>query len=82
MPHAKQFNRHHRELRFLRTRLGRLMRDIRRKLAGKPELEAAFATPLSRAEQFRVKSRPTATPISLPILTPLGRWGWAYPYIA
>jgi hypothetical protein len=36
--HAKQFNRHHRELRFLRTRLGRLVRDIRSKLAGKPEL--------------------------------------------
>src|SRR5436190_21105492 len=27
--HAKQFNRHHRELRFLRVRLGRLIRDIR-----------------------------------------------------
>ena len=33
--HAKQFNRHHRELRFLRTRLGRLVRDIRRKIKGK-----------------------------------------------
>jgi IS5 family transposase len=51
--HAKQFNRHHRELRFLRTRLGRIVRDIRRKLASKPDLEAAFAIPLSRAEQIR-----------------------------
>jgi len=32
--HAKQFNRHHREVRFLRTRLGRLIRDIRRKIKG------------------------------------------------
>src|SRR6201987_1299169 len=30
--HAKQFNRHHREVRFLRTRLGRLIRDMRRKI--------------------------------------------------
>ena len=29
--HAKQFNRHPREVRFLRTHLGRLIRDIRRK---------------------------------------------------
>lgn len=51
--HAKQFKRHHRELRFLRTRLGRLIRDIGRKIKGKPELEAAFAAPLSRAMQIR-----------------------------
>jgi transposase, IS5 family len=51
--HAKQFKRHHRELRFLRTRLGRLIRDIRRKIKGKKDLQAAFATPLGRAEQIR-----------------------------
>jgi IS5 family transposase len=51
--HAKQFNRHHRQLRFLRTRLGRIARDIRRKTKGNPELEAAFAAPLSRADQIR-----------------------------
>lgn len=51
--HAKQFKRHHRELRFLRTRLGRLIRDIGRRIRGKPELEAAFAAPLSRAMQIR-----------------------------
>jgi hypothetical protein len=32
--HAKQFNRHRRELRILRTRLGRLIRDIGRKIEG------------------------------------------------
>ncbi len=51
--HAKQFNRHRRELRILRTRLGRIIRDIRRKIVGKAELEAIFAWPLSCASQIR-----------------------------
>ena len=51
--HAKQFNRHRRELRILRTRLGRIIRDIRRKIVGKAEHEAAFAWPLSCASQIR-----------------------------
>jgi transposase, IS5 family len=51
--HAKQFKRQHRQLRLLRTRLGRLIRDIRRKIAGQAELEAAFQWPLVRAEQIR-----------------------------
>ena len=41
--HAKQFNRHRRELRILRTRLGRLIRDIGRKIEGRADIEAAFA---------------------------------------
>src|SRR5213596_1022558 len=45
--HAKQFNRHHRQLRILRVRLGRIIRDIRRKIAGDDRLETAFASPLS-----------------------------------
>jgi len=51
--HAKQFNRHRRQLRILRTRLGRLIRDIRRKIAGHEPVEAAFESPLSRASQIR-----------------------------
>jgi transposase, IS5 family len=51
--HAKQFNRHRQQLRLLRTRLGRIIRDIRRKTAGKPDLEAAFEWPLTRANQIR-----------------------------
>ncbi len=51
--HAKQFNRHRRELRILRTRLGRLIRDIGRKIEGHAEVEAAFALPLARASQIR-----------------------------
>src|SRR5262245_61103664 len=50
--HAKQFNRHHRELRFLCTRLGRLIRDIRRKVRGRP-FEDACQEALSRASQIR-----------------------------
>jgi IS5 family transposase len=51
--HAKQFNRHNRELRFLRTRLGRLIRDIARKIKGNDALESVFAAPLSRASRIR-----------------------------
>jgi len=51
--HAKQFKRHRRELRVLRTRLGRIIRDIRRKIDGNATLEDAFTTPLARAEQIR-----------------------------
>ena len=51
--HAKQFKRHHRQLRLLRSRLGRIIRDIRRKIEGRPELEAAFEAPLARAAQIR-----------------------------
>jgi IS5 family transposase len=39
-------------IRKMRTWLGRLIRDIRRKIVGKPELEAAFKTPLERAEKI------------------------------
>jgi IS5 family transposase len=51
--HAKQFKRHRRQLGLLRTRLGRLIRDIRRKIIGQDELEAAFERLLARAEQIR-----------------------------
>jgi IS5 family transposase len=51
--HAKQFNRHRRQLQLLRTRLGRLIRDVGRKIAGHADLEAAFARPLSCASQIR-----------------------------
>jgi IS5 family transposase len=51
--HAKQYKRHNRELRFLRTRLGRLIRDIRRKTADDAALREIFAIPLTRADQVR-----------------------------
>ena len=41
--HAHQFKRARRQLKFLRTRLGRIIRDINRKVRDNPELEARFA---------------------------------------
>jgi len=51
--HAKQFRRHQRQLRILRSRLGRIIRDIGRKIEGRAVLENAFVLPLSRASQIR-----------------------------
>ena len=51
--HAKQFKRYNREVKFLRTRLGRLIRDIGRKTRGNRDLEEIFALPLSKAGQIR-----------------------------
>ena len=51
--HAKQWKRHRRALKFLRTRLGRLIRDIRRKIEDDEELKEVFAIALSRADQIR-----------------------------
>jgi transposase, IS5 family len=42
--HAHQFKRARRELKFLRTRLGGVIRDIRRKIASQPALEARLPT--------------------------------------
>jgi IS5 family transposase len=44
--HAHQFKRARRSLKFLRIRLGRLIRDIRRKIEGNDALETRFAAPL------------------------------------
>jgi len=51
--HAKQFKRHQRQVRILRSRLGRIIRDIRRKIEGQTALEEMFAIPLGRANQIR-----------------------------
>src|SRR5205807_3753773 len=47
--HAKQFKRQQRPLRIPRSRLGRTIRDIHRKIEGQTVLENAFALPLGRA---------------------------------
>jgi transposase, IS5 family len=51
--HAKQFNRARRELKFLRTRLGRLIRGIRRRIAGDERLTKVFAEALNKAFKIR-----------------------------
>jgi transposase, IS5 family len=51
--HAHQFKRAARELKFLRTRLGRVIRDIRRKIAERPMLQERFADLLALAVRVR-----------------------------
>src|SRR5437763_61850 len=51
--HAHQFKRARRELKFLRVRLGRVIRDIRRKIAGNDRLEQRFADLLALAVRVR-----------------------------
>lgn len=51
--HAKQFKRANKALRTLRTQLGRVIRDIRRKIGTDEALNAAFAWPLSLASRVR-----------------------------
>ena len=51
--HAKQFRRANRALRTIRTCLGRVCRDIARKVRGEPELERLFAPDLWLAERVR-----------------------------
>jgi IS5 family transposase len=51
--HAKQFKRANRKLKTLRTYLGRVIRDIARKIEGNSGLEAAFAKLLALARRVR-----------------------------
>jgi len=51
--HAKQFKRANRSLRTIRTYLGRVCRDLARKLRGEPELERSLAPDLWLAERVR-----------------------------
>ena len=51
--HAHQFKRARRELKFLRTRLGRVIRDIHRKIEGDPALKDRFGPLLDLASRVR-----------------------------
>ena len=51
--HAKEFQRARRSLRQLRTYLGRIIRDVGRKISGDGTLETVFAMELMRARQVR-----------------------------
>jgi IS5 family transposase len=55
--HAKQFKRAKRSLCKLKTYLGRVIRDIARKIDGDPRLEAAVAQLLSLARRVRAQER-------------------------
>src|SRR3712207_4230018 len=54
--HAKQFKRANKALRRIRTMLGRVIRDITRKTAARPDLAEVFARPLSLARRVDRKS--------------------------
>ena len=51
--HAKQFKRHKKSVRFLNTRLGRIIRDINRKTDGNQALREAFVPELAMALRLR-----------------------------
>jgi len=55
--HAKQFKRANRALRKLKTYLGRVIRDIARKIDGDARLEAKFAWLLNLARRVRAQER-------------------------
>jgi IS5 family transposase len=55
--HAKQFKRANRSLRKLKTYLGRIIRDIRRKTAGNEGLRETFVRPLYLAERVLAQDR-------------------------
>lgn len=53
--HAKQFKRARREIKFLRIRLGRVIRDIRRQLDAQPYLEDKFHDLLMLASRVKAQ---------------------------
>ncbi|MBC8270151.1 MAG: IS5 family transposase [Rhodospirillaceae bacterium] len=55
--HAKQFKRANRQLRKLKTYLGRTIRDIRRKSKGDEALESAFLRPLWLGERVMTQKK-------------------------
>ncbi|MDA9536967.1 transposase [Bradyrhizobium sp. CCBAU 21362] len=55
--HAHQFKRARRELKFLRTRLGRVIRDISRKIEGNPALDDRFGPLLDLARRVRLQEQ-------------------------
>ena len=64
--HAKQFNRATRALKTIRTYLGRVIRDVVRKIKGEAELESAFAHPLMLARRVREQRQHQRGKKSLP----------------
>jgi transposase, IS5 family len=55
--HARQMKRARREIKRLKTYLGRVFRDVRRKLEGRPEVAGHFAEPLARVARLLAQQR-------------------------
>jgi IS5 family transposase len=54
--HARQFKRARRKFKFLRTRLGRIIRDVRRKIEGDAARQDRFGPLLDLALRVRHRS--------------------------
>lgn len=82
--HAKQHNRARRELKRLKTMLGRVVRDIRRKIAGNPALVDVFRRPLWLAERVATQTRrdplPKVYSLHAPEVECIGKGKAAKPY--
>jgi transposase, IS5 family len=55
--HARQMKRARREIKRLKTYLGRVWRDLRRKLADRPEVAEHFTEPLARVARLLAQQR-------------------------
>jgi transposase, IS5 family len=55
--HARQMKRARREIKRLKTYLGRVFRDVRRKLEARPEVAGPFAAALPRVERLLAQQR-------------------------
>jgi IS5 family transposase len=82
--HAHQFRRARRELKFLRTRLGRIIRDISRKIAGNAALEDRFGPLLDLALRVRLQEQrqrgPKVYSLHAPEVECIGRGKARAPY--
>ncbi len=82
--HAHQFKRARRELKFLRTRLGRIIRDISRKIAGNAALEDRFGPLLDLALRVRLQEQrqrgPKVYSLHAPEVECIGRGKARAPY--
>lgn len=64
--HATQFRRHRREVKFLRTGLGRMIRDIDRETADNASLESFFRNELARARDQQQRQVGRDSRLSIP----------------
>ena len=55
--HARQYRRMHAEIKKIRTCLGRVVRDIERRISGDPALAAIFQQELSLAKRLLVQQK-------------------------
>jgi len=78
--HSHQFKRARRELKFLRTRLGRIIRDIRRQIEADPALEDRFGPLLDLALRVRLQRGPKVYSLHAPEVECIGKCKVRAPY--